>query len=268
VLAEFVKQDARFRALRRSESGGPFVAANAAARQARGEFIFRLDADDVALPHRMAEQLKYFRAHPEVDALFGDPEVIDEQGRSVTFAIPTPRTSEVLKWSLCLGCYLNHSAAAFRRESFLALGGYAERDRYAQDYRLWCDWSRAGKLAVLTQMLVKYRIHPAQISAARVEEQQACTRRVLQDHLAAVTGRSWSAAEVLDLNCAAQARGGKLGRGLRALRRWENSWRADPALSPAAVRELEQLSAATRRKFVRHRLRHRPHEALWGWWQS
>ncbi|MCX6894308.1 MAG: glycosyltransferase [Verrucomicrobia bacterium] len=265
VLAEFAKLDARFRILRREKCGGPFVAANEAARQARGEFLFRLDADDVAVPHRLAAQIKFLREHPGVDAAFGCVEVIDARDQPVTLAITTPLTSEVLRWSLCLHCFLNHSTVAFRRAAFLAHGGYAETDRFAQDYRLWCDWSRAGRLAVMSDVLVRYRIHPAQISAARVAEQQACTRRALRDHLAALTGRAWPEAEVLDLNRAAYARDVRLGRGLRALRRWQNCWEADATLSPAARQDLKKLSAVTRRKFVQRRLRRRPDEALWGW---
>jgi len=268
ILADYAGRDLRFRILRNEEKRGPFVSANTAARQARGEFLFRLDADDEALPHRLATQIAFFREHPSVDAVLGNITAINAQNQPLPLAITTPMTSEVLQWSLCLHCYLTHSTAAFRREAFLREGGYAEKDFYAQDYRLWCNWSRAGKIAVLPEALVRYRIHPTQISVAKVDEQQACTRRALQDHLAALTGRVWSETEILDLNRAAYARGVRLGRGLRALRHWQNSWQADPRLSPAGRHELGELSNIARRKFIRHRLRHRPHEILWNWFQS
>ena len=225
----------------------------------------RLDADDVATPHRLAAQIRFLREHLGVDAAFGCVEVIDARDQPVSLAITTPLTNEVLRWSLCLHCFLNHSTVAFRRAAFLAHGGYAEADRYAQDYRLWCDWSHTGKLAVMPEVLVRYRIHPAQISAARVAEQQACTRRALRDHLVALTGWEWSEADVAELNRVAYARDVRLGRGLRALRRWQNCWSADPALSSSARQDLKKLSAVTRQKFVRRRLRRRPDEALWGW---
>src|SRR5690349_10212039 len=59
ILADYALRDPRFRVIKNTETRGAFVSANAAARLARGEFLFRLDADDVALPHRLAAQTKF-----------------------------------------------------------------------------------------------------------------------------------------------------------------------------------------------------------------
>lgn len=59
-------QDPRLRIIEQPVNGGPAAAANAGFDAARGEYIVRMDADDIAVPERIAVQVAFMDAHPEL----------------------------------------------------------------------------------------------------------------------------------------------------------------------------------------------------------
>ena len=114
-------QDARIRLLLNDGNRGLIFTLNRGLREARGEFIARLDADDLALPQRLERQVDDFTRHPDFVLLGTLGEHIDETGR-VLGPVDLPLDSLSIRWSLLFDNCCTRSAVMFRtkvvREEF------------------------------------------------------------------------------------------------------------------------------------------------------
>ena len=98
--------DARIRLVRRATSGGPYVAANVGLATASGKYVVRIDADDIALPHRIERQLGFLRETGLRACAAGwQPRASNGAAASVN---ARPST---LKWRLAVRQGLAHSTA-------------------------------------------------------------------------------------------------------------------------------------------------------------
>ncbi|QDY90646.1 glycosyltransferase [Arthrobacter sp. UKPF54-2] len=129
--------------------------------QARGEFIARLDADDIAKPGRLIQQAMYLRDHPDTVAVTSQTELIDDTG-AVTGRMPFKAGADV-RTRLLLQNVVVQSAVMFRLSDYRLVGGY-EPLRQMEDYLLWLRLAQRGKIAILPQILAQYRVHGAQLS--------------------------------------------------------------------------------------------------------
>ncbi len=180
IVARF--RDPRVRVLRQDHQG-LVKTLNHGCAQAQGEYIARLDADDVAHERRMAAQVEYFESHLDVGLLGTWAKVVSQDGEEGTFEPPV--TDRALRRYLLWDNPFVHSSVMFRREALRQTGGYPEG--LAEEYRLWIQMARFWKIAVLPEALVTHRIHRA-----------SYTRR--QRRAAALGGRfkaQWEAASTL-----------------------------------------------------------------------
>jgi hypothetical protein len=145
-------------------------ARNAACAQARGKYIAIMDADDVCLPERLAWQVDFMEAHPEVGVLGGAVECIDAAGRAlVTWGNPT--TDREIQSALLEECPFRQPAVLMRRDAFLGVGGYRGPFAPAEDYDLWLRIAERFQMANLEQLVLKYRIHTQQVSLRKLTQQ-------------------------------------------------------------------------------------------------
>lgn len=131
---------------------------------ARGEFIARLDADDVCVATRLEKQMRIFRTRSDLAVLGTWMYDIDASG--VKTGLVSRRWDEAgtyLAWLLLEICPLWHSTVMFRRDAILEVGGYDEAFRIAQDYDLWIRLALRRRYAsVIPEPLVMCRRHRGQ----------------------------------------------------------------------------------------------------------
>jgi hypothetical protein len=132
-----------------------------------------MDADDVAARERLRWQVKYMKEHPDVDVLGGSYDLIDTKGARICSAL-LPLTDADLREALMDSATLLHPSVMMRKSAFEAVGGYRDV-KYTEDYDLWLRLSERGKIANLPQLLLKYRVHPNQVSVSRCREQALWT---------------------------------------------------------------------------------------------
>ncbi len=125
---------------------------------ARAALVARMDGDDIAMPERLAAQVEFMRAHPEVVVLGSDYERIDAHGNTVDW-IHLPQDDASIRKSLLWGNPLCHPSVIFRRSNALAAGGYLG-GIYAQDYDLWSRMAmdRSVAFANLPRTYLRYRL--------------------------------------------------------------------------------------------------------------
>ncbi len=173
ILADYARRDERLVVLRNPENLGLTKSLNLGLKRARGEYIARQDADDLSHVKRLEKEVWALDEHPEAVLVTADYERIDAFGQVVGqrrhHAPP-----ELIAWHLLFYNYLEaHSLVMFRRARVMALGGYDETRRYAQDYNLWLRLLEHGRLLMLPEPLLRYRVHGQNITLVKREEQDA-----------------------------------------------------------------------------------------------
>jgi glycosyltransferase involved in cell wall biosynthesis len=217
--------DPRVEILRQPQAGLT-RALNRALARARGALVARLDADDVTAPDRLARQLAFLDAHPEVGLLGTGAREVDAGGREVRVVRP-PAGDGDLRRALIRENPFVHSSVMLRRELVQRVGGYDERLAVAQDYDLWLRLAHHTRLATLPEPLVTRRLVPGRVSAVRDADRLRTEARCRLRAVARGDYPWWYAALVLR-PLLALALPGPLRRRLRALR---DRWAAPPPAS-------------------------------------
>lgn len=172
IAENFARSDDRVRLLRRAHEGLS-ASLNAGMAAVRGEYVARMDADDISVPHRLQKQVEYLDAHPACAAVGAWIEVIDEAGRLVgrkTFV----KTHEEILAALLQGISaIAHPTVVMRRDVFRAAGGY-DASRYpSDDLDLWFRLAERGELANLGEVLLRHRRHRSAVGVREREKMKA-----------------------------------------------------------------------------------------------
>lgn len=139
---------------------------NRALRLATAPLVARMDADDVAHPERMARQVAFLDAHPEVGLLGTGCHEISPAGEVVRALVP-PIDDAAIRRALIRENPFIHASVMMRRGALEVAGGYDESLPVAQDYDLWLRMSRFTRMANLPEPLVRRRLTPGRVSDAR-----------------------------------------------------------------------------------------------------
>ena len=141
-----------------SNPGKGLVAAlNHGIEQASADLIARMDGDDVALPLRFERQVTRMAGEPDLLVLGTATIRIDENGKELEVAMPPADPAEVSR-VLDRVNPIAHPTVVMRRAAVRAVGGYRKAYLRAEDYDLWLRLAEIGKLANLTEPLLRYRI--------------------------------------------------------------------------------------------------------------
>ncbi len=179
ILRGYAAEDSRIQLTHRP-NGGYVSALNSLLHQATGELIARMDADDIALPERFAQQAAFLQAHPEVVCLGGAQDWIDEAGRILLHHPEAEQNDEIQRLALSGQTPINHPSAMIRCAAMLQVGGYDEALCPAEDLDLWLKLGEVGQLANLSATVLQYRQHSGSVSERRQLEQTAKRRLACQ----------------------------------------------------------------------------------------
>ena len=171
VLQELADADCRIRLVRRANKGLT-VSLNEALAMARGRYVARMDADDVAMKLRFEKQLVYLEANPECVLLGTGVILIDPLGvPAIEGGIETEHEAidrELLKGR---GGALYHPTVIMRRDALERLGGYREEFNNSEDLDLFLRLAEIGRVHNLREPLLHYRRHPESVNHTRFDNQ-------------------------------------------------------------------------------------------------
>jgi len=162
-------------------NAGPSPARNRGIREATGELIAFLDADDLWLPEKLAEQVPLFDAEGRVGLVYCHAERIDAEGRPLPTAQAPKPVGRVFEQFL----FRNHcptSAVVVRSECFDRCGLFPEDMVWAEDWHLWLRIARHYHFAAVPRVLVRHRVHTAALTK-QLEKAYLGARRVLEEAL-------------------------------------------------------------------------------------
>lgn len=170
--AEIIKQfkDERIVFVQNKENKGFLYGLNYGIEIARGEYIARLDDDDIAYPDRLEKQIAYMDSHEEI-ILLGTQINLLIDGNIVPKEFVPIYSPEEIKFSLLFGNYcIAHSSFMMRKKVLLDNNIRYEIFKQVPDHHMQLCLSKYGKLYCLDDVLVTWRIHAQQSTQVRSRE--------------------------------------------------------------------------------------------------
>lgn len=158
VIRQF--RDARIRYYNNEGNKGLVYTLNRGLDLATGQFIARMDGDDVSLLDRFQQQVTYLQQHPEVDVLATRVKLINELGEPLGDWMDESKMisqADIYSFLPVNNCIAHPSIMA--KGSVLRAFKYSEAQKESEDYDLWLRLAAAGKqIHKLEAPLVKHRI--------------------------------------------------------------------------------------------------------------
>lgn len=233
IIEEYADQ--RIRLVRNEVNRGLAVSLNRGLDMGRGEYVARMDGDDVSLPERLEKQVAFLDSHPEVGVCGTWVRYLGEGAGKV---VRYPTDPEIIRAGLLFYPLVAHPSVMLRRESFVRHGlRYDPALRRSQDYELWSRAARHLLFSNLPEVHLLYRLHPAQAGIADRTEQQGTAERVRRTLLFALgidpTDEEWQIHQALAL-C-------RIGRD-RTLFRRADRWLCRLTAANRATRSFEETA--------------------------
>lgn len=176
ILTNYAARDSRVRVVSR-ERRGLVATLNEGIELARGKWIARMDADDVALPERFAKQIEQLE-RTQADFCGGAVKCFGEWKAIWRY----PTSHEACEVRLLFDVPFAHPAVVGRADAFKALF-YSDEFPQAQDYDLWQRaWAAGYQFTNTPEIVLRYRVHGQQVSAQRQERQREGADRVRRRH--------------------------------------------------------------------------------------
>lgn len=184
VLSAYSRRDERLRVVTRENRGLP-ASLNEAISMARGKWIARMDADDVALPDRLAKQLAWLE-HTGADVCGGWARLI---GIHTLRTYRYPAEDDAIKLQLCFQTPFAHPTVVMRA-ALAKQFRYSEAARHAEDYDLWARLAVAdARMTNLQERVMLYRVHPAQASQVHNSRQVSSRETAQRLYVGRMVGR-------------------------------------------------------------------------------
>lgn len=170
ILDEYALKDARIKIFHQKNIGLTRTL-NRLIAQASGEYIARMDSDDISLPDRLMDEVKFLDDNPSVSLISCFAKIIDDRGMEIGEHRPGVTHNQIKKLIFFSGQFC-HGAVMFRKQAFLSVGGYDETFKYAQDLQLWLKFIASFEVSNLPKFLFLWRKTPGGIGVEKFKEQE------------------------------------------------------------------------------------------------
>jgi len=193
--------DNRIRIIRHSVNLGVSCALNTGLAVARGDYIARMDADDISTPERLATQVEFLDANPDIHVLGGQVTLIDAAGNTINRQHRYfPTEPGIIRWTLFFRDCIADPTTMIRKSVYDHFGGYDVEYRRSQDYEMWMRINLHVRMANIPHVLLARRLHEEQLtkilrkSRSRIAKQrlwsEALARQVSMDFFQALEWRN------------------------------------------------------------------------------
>ena len=163
--------DSRIRFVENEQNIGLANTLNKGIDLAKGEFIARMDGDDISLTRRLEKQVAILDMHPEIDICGAGYRFFGAKNYDVIY----PQEHEAIKAGLLLGCYM--IIPMFRKGSINDANLRYEQEFFpAEDYRFWTLCVLQLKMYNIREILFNYRTHPTQVSETMTNQPEMTVR--------------------------------------------------------------------------------------------
>ena len=161
VVRKNALSDSRVVVIENHENIGLAASLNKAIKKAKGKYIARMDADDVSLPNRLAEQMEYLEKNPSTDVLGSNAFLISDTQEIIS---DLPLSNQEIYANRYKRTFLIHPTVMIRQEIFKRHGTYNDDLIWAEDKDLWLRWmgkdnsTDGPTFANLAKPLLRYKV--------------------------------------------------------------------------------------------------------------
>lgn len=178
IVKEYLAKDSRIRLIENGENMGIPYTRNIGLKEARGKYMAIMDSDDIAMPERIEKQISYLESNPDIDVV-GSFYIMFDGNSEKRIEIPVTRPEEI-KIMLMFHNPIANSSTTVRLESIRKNNLRYNLDHFVgQDYGLWANLSKVGKLAILPEYLMKYRHGHNNVTKKSINEKALKRKAVL-----------------------------------------------------------------------------------------
>ena len=183
IAIEYSNIDRRIKYYKNEKNIGLIKTVNKGLSLAKGEYIVRMDADDIMFDDRLYKQVKYMDSNPECFVCGGQMEYI---GGLTGMAPILPQKYEDLLYLSLINCPLYHPTTIIRNSAIKQFGlKYNDSYKHAEDYKFWSDiiFSHPNSIANIKDVVLFYRISNNQITAKYSDEQDLISKIVRRENV-------------------------------------------------------------------------------------
>lgn len=183
IAIEYSNIDRRIKYYKKEKNIGLIKTLNKGLSLAKGEYIVRMDADDIMFDDRLYKQVKYMDSNPECFVCGGQMEYI---GGLTGMAPILPQKYEDLLYLSLINCPLYHPTTIIRNSAIKQFGlKYNDSYKHAEDYKFWSDiiFSHPNSIANIKDVVLFYRISNNQITAKYSDEQDLISKIVRRENV-------------------------------------------------------------------------------------
>lgn len=155
LLDKYRQKDSRMK-VHYQEKQGLVNSLNKGISLSKGEYIVRMDADDISLPNRLIKQVKFMDENPEVGISGTAVKTFGDELHVWKY----PCDHDTIVCNMLFQCSIAHPTVIVRKSIFCQNRfSYHENESYAEDYGLWIRTAKVTKLANIPDILLYYRFH-------------------------------------------------------------------------------------------------------------
>ncbi len=176
IIEDYAKKDKRIKVISNTENQKIAKTLNIGLKEAQGEYIARMDADDWSYPDRIEKQVDFMEKNPEVVLSSGNMEICDaELNRRNTSNYPCS-DEDIRKVFLQYNPTVS-PAMIWRSKISEEVGGFSP-NTMSEDYMFFMDMSSKGKIHNLKDILIKYRVLDTSASSTQMRRAQLSTIQI------------------------------------------------------------------------------------------
>jgi glycosyltransferase involved in cell wall biosynthesis len=182
IVNRLIKEYSRIVYIKHEKSLGLQKTLNEGLALSRGEFIARIDDDDIWNDRdKLIKQMNIFSRDRNYVLVGTGMHAVDEQGNKL-YDSNLPETDEAIRKNLLFQTSFVHSSVCFRKNAVVKCGGYNEEEeiRHIEDYELWLKLGTMGKLYNIPDHSVTIKLRPGSVMAKNIIEQQKKSLRLIK----------------------------------------------------------------------------------------
>lgn len=159
-IYDLKEKDKRIKVIKNETNRGISYSRNRGLKESEGEYIALMDADDIAYPNRLADQVSALEKNREIDAISGYYDILTGKSKRENISVLYEYGAKEVAIRLMFRCIIADSSTMCRKSVLIKNNiTFPENYRAVGGYKFWCEFALYGSIIVLPQKYYQYRIN-------------------------------------------------------------------------------------------------------------